>query len=86
MGGMPYSPPYSPGRASTSGRRVSLSDTPLEGTLRPYIWVPCICVSARISVRAQHYSTPDIGAVLFCGTLLLLPVLPVLSQPVQDTR
>ena len=33
MGGMPYSPPYSPGRASISGRRASLSDTPLEGML-----------------------------------------------------
>ncbi|KAK9840569.1 hypothetical protein WJX81_001696 [Elliptochloris bilobata] len=31
MGGMPYSPPYSPGRASVSARRVSLSDTPLGG-------------------------------------------------------
>lgn len=30
-GGMPYSLPYSPGRASISARRVSLSDTPLGG-------------------------------------------------------
>lgn len=31
MGGMPYSPPYSPGRSSMSARCSSLSDTPLGG-------------------------------------------------------
>ena len=33
MGGMPYSPPYSPGRSSMSARRSSLSDTPLGGAV-----------------------------------------------------
>ena len=46
MGGTPYSPPYSPGRASMSGRRASLSDTPLEGT--PYLLRDRARLSARV--------------------------------------